>query len=153
MALVRYFKKGVVEAGCDEAGRGCLAGPVFAAAVVWPSDLELPLLNDSKKLTPRNRYALREEIQRFALGYAVAYIENEKIDKINIFKASMLAMHKALERLNPPPEHVLVDGKYFYPYTRVPDMSLLPEPPDNDSNYILDREYKENINRPIECMN
>ena len=132
MALVRYFKKGVVEAGCDEAGRGCLAGPVFAAAVVWPSDLELPLLNDSKKLTPRNQYAFREEIQRFALGYAVAYIENEKIDKINIFKASMLAMHKALERLNPPPEHVLVDGKYFYPYKNVPYQCIV----EGDGKYL-----------------
>ncbi|MGM0532461.1 MAG: ribonuclease HII [Bacteroidota bacterium] len=132
LALLRYYKEGVTEAGCDEAGRGCLAGPVFAAAVVLPPDFELPLLNDSKKLTPKNRYALREEIRNVALCYAIASVENEEIDKMNIFKASMLAMHRALEQLNPVPEHLLIDGKYFYPYKNIPYQCIV----EGDGKYL-----------------
>lgn len=132
MGLKQYHKKDVTEAGCDEAGRGCLAGPVFAAAVILPPDLELPFLNDSKKLTCKKRYALREEIQNLAIDYAVACIENEEIDKLNIFKASMLAMHRALEKLNTAPEHLLIDGKYFYPYRNIPYQCIV----EGDGKYL-----------------
>jgi len=132
LGLLSYHKEGVAEAGCDEAGRGCLAGPVFAAAVVLPNNLELPLLNDSKKLTSKNRYLLREKIQDLALDYAVAYVENEEIDKLNIFKASMVAMHRALDKLNAIPDHLLIDGKYFYPYNNIPYQCIV----EGDGKYL-----------------
>ena len=132
LALFRYYKKGIAEAGCDEAGRGCLAGPVFAAAVILPTDAELPLLNDSKKLTPANRYALRDEIREVAVDYGVAWVENEEIDKLNIFKASMVAMHRALEKLRNAPEHLLIDGKYFYPYRDIPYQCIV----EGDGKYL-----------------
>lgn len=104
------------EAGCDEAGRGCLAGSVFAAAVILPKDYFHPLLNDSKKLSLKKRNLLRKEIEKEAVDFAVASVSNEEIDKINILQASVKAMHLALAKLSTPFEHIIVDGNYFKPY-------------------------------------
>ena len=120
MPLKSCFCKGVVEAGCDEAGRGCLAGPVYAAAVVLPPDFFHPALNDSKKLSPAKRYELRPIIEHAALCYAVASVDAEEIDRINILRASVKAMHLALEQLSMQVEHILVDGSFFYPYKNIP---------------------------------
>jgi ribonuclease HII len=111
---------GIYEAGCDEAGRGCLAGPVFAAAVILPADFYHPDLNDSKQLTPEVRDILRAEIEKAALTWAVAWVDNHKIDEINILRASILAMHQALDKLSIKPDHIIVDGNRFYSYGRVP---------------------------------
>lgn len=108
------------EAGCDEAGRGCLAGPVFAAAVVFPPDYRNPRLDDSKKLGEKARYALREEIMRDAVCYGVAKVDAAEIDKINILQASIRAMHLALAQLDPQPQYVIVDGNRFRPYRDLP---------------------------------
>ena len=113
------FLEGAVEAGCDEAGRGCLAGPVFAAAVILPPDFSHPLLNDSKKVSPANRMTLREVIQHSALAWAVAEVDNEEIDRINILKASFLAMHRALDQLKKKPSLLLIDGNRFVKYKRI----------------------------------
>ncbi len=110
----------VVEAGCDEAGRGCLAGPVTAAAVILPPDFTHPWLNDSKKLTERRRDELRAIIERKAVAWAVAMVDNEEIDRINILNASILAMHRALDALTVRPEAVIVDGNRFKPYRDLP---------------------------------
>jgi len=118
--LKSYYKPGIVEAGCDEAGRGCLAGPVFAAAVILPVDFEDPLLNDSKKLSPLVRNHLRKVIEKESLAWSVAYADNEKIDEMNILRASILAMHQALEKLSLRPDHILVDGNCFYAYHNIP---------------------------------
>lgn len=112
--------KGVVEAGCDEAGRGCLAGPVFAAAVILPEDFKNDLLNDSKKLSEMKRYELREVIEREADYWAVGIVDNNEIDNINILNASILAMHRAIEKLGAVPEHIIVDGNRFKPYKEIP---------------------------------
>lgn len=101
--LLPYFKQGVVEAGCDEAGRGCLAGSVYAAAVILPEDYENALLNDSKKLTAKQRYALREQIERDAVAWALGIVTAEEIDKMNILRASITAMHRALDALKVRP--------------------------------------------------
>lgn len=114
--LKSHYYENLVEAGCDEAGRGCLAGSVYAAAVILPSGYENDLLNDSKKLTAKKRYALREVIQRDALAWAVGIVTPEEIDKINILNASFLAMHRALDQLSLRPEAVIVDGNRFKPY-------------------------------------
>jgi ribonuclease HII len=111
---------GIYEAGCDEAGRGCLAGPVFAAAVILPEKYSNPVLNDSKQLSPEIRDVLRCEIEQVALAWAVAWVDNNKIDEINILKASILAIHLALDKLSVPPDHLLIDGNRFYPYKEVP---------------------------------
>jgi ribonuclease HII len=108
--------KGIIEAGCDEAGRGCLAGPVFAAAVILPKGLRLPLLNDSKKLNEGTRDRLRELIEEKALAWAVASCNEREIDKINILNASILAMQKAVGKLAIEPEHLLIDGNRFKPF-------------------------------------
>lgn len=108
------------EAGCDEAGRGCLAGPVCAAAVILPDDFSHPLINDSKQLTERRRRELRDVIEREAVTWAVAMVDNEEIDRINILKASILAMHRALDALTVPPGAVIVDGNRFKPYGDLP---------------------------------
>ncbi len=118
--LKPYCFENKFEAGCDEAGRGCLAGPVFAAAVILPVNYYHPLLNDSKQVSPANRDILRIDIEKSALAYAVATCSNEEIDKINILNASILAMHKALEKLSITPEHILVDGKYFKNFRNIP---------------------------------
>ena len=118
--LMPFMTPGVVEAGCDEAGRGCLAGPVACAAVILPPDFDDPLLNDSKQLTARQRERLRPVIEREALAYAVVMVSPEEIDRINILNASITGMQRALDRLSPRPEHVLVDGNRFRPYGDIP---------------------------------
>ena len=114
--LEAYYKEGVIEAGCDEAGRGCLAGPVFAAAVILPPDYENEVLNDSKQLTEKKRYQLREVIEREALAWAVGIVDNNEIDRINILNASILAMHRALDQLKLRPQNIIVDGNRWKPY-------------------------------------
>lgn len=118
--LKPHLYEGLVEAGCDEAGRGCLAGSVFAAAVILPSGYDNAALNDSKKLTERQRYALREQIMADAEAWAVGEVTPEEIDRINILKASFLAMHRALDMLKVRPEAVIVDGNRFVPYRDLP---------------------------------
>lgn len=118
MLAQRYSPYGR-EAGCDEAGRGCLAGPVFAAAVVFPADYRNSRLDDSKKLSEKVRYSLREEIMRDAVSYGVAKVDAEEIDRINILQASIRAMHLALAQLDPQPEYVIVDGNRFRPYRNI----------------------------------
>lgn len=112
--------KNKVEAGCDEAGRGCLAGSVYAAAVIFPPDYTNDMLNDSKQLSPKKRYALRTVIERDALAWAVGVVTPAEIDKINILNASILAMHRALDQLTLRPEAVIVDGNRFKPYHELP---------------------------------
>ena len=114
--LKSHYHIGVVEAGCDEAGRGCLAGSVFAAAVILPPDYDNPLLNDSKQLTERKRYELRRQIEKEAVAWSVASVSPEEIDQINILRASILAMHRALDQLRVRPEAIIVDGNRFEPY-------------------------------------
>lgn len=114
------FQEKVVEAGCDEAGRGCLAGPVFAAAVILSKDFFHPLLNDSKKLTAARRYALRSYIEAHAVAWSVASVDHEEIDRINILNASFKAMHLALNGLSVSPQLLLVDGNRFQPYGDIP---------------------------------
>ena len=115
--LKSYYYEDKVEAGCDEAGRGCLAGSVYAAAVILPHDYQNEVLNDSKQLTEKRRYALREQIQRDAIAWAVGVVTPEEIDRINILNASILAMHRALDQLTVRPEAIIVDGNRFKPYT------------------------------------
>ena len=112
-------------AGCDEAGRGCLAGPVFAAAVILPKDFTHNTLTDSKKLSSKQRYLLRDEIKEKAIAWAVASCDNHEIDRINILKASVRAMHKAVEQLTVRPEMILVDGNYFIPYPDIPHQCIV----------------------------
>ena len=114
--LKPFHTPNVIEAGCDEAGRGCLAGPVFAAAVVLPPDFHNDLLNDSKQLTERQRYALREVIEREAAAWAVAECSPEEIDKLNILRCSILAMQRAVEKLSVKPKHLIIDGNRWYAY-------------------------------------
>lgn len=123
--LTPHYYTDLIEAGCDEAGRGCLAGSVYAAAVILPPDYDNPLLNDSKKLSPRQRYALREQIQHDALAWAIGVVTPEEIDKINILNASFLAMHRALDLLTVRPEAVIVDGNRFRPYQGLPYTSIV----------------------------
>lgn len=118
--LKPHLYEGLVEAGCDEAGRGCLAGSVFAAAVILPAGYDNSALNDSKKLTERRRYELREQIMADAEAWAVGEVTPEEIDRINILKASFLAMHRALDLLKVRPEAVIVDGNRFVPYRDLP---------------------------------
>jgi ribonuclease HII len=114
-----------VEAGCDEAGRGCLAGPVFAAAVILPRDFSHPLLNDSKQVTEKNRVELRAYIEQHAVAWAVAQVSNEEIDQINILKASFLAMHRAVKQLKVTPDFLLIDGNRFAPYPNTPHRCIV----------------------------
>jgi len=114
--LERCYIPNVLEAGCDEAGRGPLAGPVFAAAVILPADFSSEMLNDSKQLTERQRYELRPLIEEKAVAWAIGQVSATEIDQINILNASILAMHRALRQLKPQPEHILVDGNRFKPY-------------------------------------
>ena len=115
----------MIEAGCDEAGRGCLAGSVYAAAVILPPDYQNPDLNDSKKLTDKKRKALREQIERDAVAWAVGIVTPDEIDKINILNASILAMHRALDQLKARPEAVIVDGNRFKPYQNLPYTTIV----------------------------
>lgn len=123
--LSRYNKSGLVEAGCDEAGRGCLAGSVYAAAVIFPPDYENGRLNDSKQLTAARRYALRADIERDAVAWAVGVVEPEEIDRLNILRASILAMHRALEQLPVRPEFIIVDGNKFSTYGGIPHQTIV----------------------------
>ncbi|MBR4898230.1 MAG: ribonuclease HII [Prevotella sp.] len=123
--LKSYYNEGVVEAGCDEAGRGCLAGAVYAAAVILPPDYKNELLNDSKQLTERRRYQLREQIERDAVAWAVGVVDPDEIDKINILNASILAMHRALDQLTVRPQAVIVDGNRFRPYRDLPYTTIV----------------------------
>lgn len=123
--LENHYYEGLVEAGCDEAGRGCLAGSVFAAAVILPPNYENELLNDSKKLTDRKRKQLREIIEHDAVDWAVGIVEPGEIDEINILNASILAMHRALDQLKVRPEAVIVDGNRFKPYRDLPYTTIV----------------------------
>ncbi len=125
MPLQSHFYTDCIEAGCDEAGRGCLAGSVYAAAVILPSDYDNPLLNDSKQLSVKLRYALRDQIVHDAVAWAVGIVTPEEIDRINILNASILAMHRALEQLKVQPEFILVDGNKFKPYRDIPYQTIV----------------------------
>ena len=123
--LASHYYTGKIEAGCDEAGRGCLAGSVYAAAVIFPEDYQNDELNDSKQLTDRRRKLLREIIQRDAIAWAVGIVTPEEIDRINILNASILAMHRALDQLQVRPEAVIVDGNRFKPYQQLPHTTIV----------------------------
>ncbi|MFA5848699.1 MAG: ribonuclease HII [Bacteroidales bacterium] len=125
VCLSPYLNPDVIEAGCDEAGRGCLAGAVFAASVILPKDFYHPLLNDSKQICTRDRNLLRPVIEKNAIAWAVASVDNEEIDRINILKASIKAMHLALDKLTVRPEFILVDGNRFYNYSDIPHSCII----------------------------
>ncbi len=126
------FSAFTLECGCDEAGRGCLAGPVVAAAVILPQNFECPLLNDSKQLTELQREALRPIIEKEAVAWAVAEVDNHEIDKINILNASILAMHRAVQKLATRPEFIIVDGNRFKPFEDIPHQTIVK----GDSKYL-----------------
>lgn len=124
--MLKEFKhKSALVAGCDEAGRGCLAGPVFAAAVILPSGFKHPLLNDSKKMKETDRDLLAEEIKSKSIAFAIAMCDHEEIDQINILKASFLAMHRAVDQLKKRPELLLIDGNRFTPYPKIPHQCVV----------------------------
>jgi ribonuclease HII len=123
--LKSHYYEGLVEAGCDEAGRGCLAGAVYAAAVILPPDYQNELLNDSKQLSERQRYQLRDIVEHDAISWAVGIVGPEEIDKINILNASILAMHRALDGLQVRPEAVIVDGNRFKKYGQLPHTTIV----------------------------
>jgi ribonuclease HII len=146
--LKRSYNSALIEAGCDEAGRGCLAGPVVAAAVILPDTFSHPTLNDSKKLPDKQRYALRPIIEAEAVSYAIGIVSNEEIDEINILNASFLAMHRALDELNKLPQQLLIDGNRFIPYKNIPHHCIVK----GDSKYmsiaaasILAKTYRDDI--------
>jgi len=123
--LKSCFYHNLVEAGCDEAGRGCLAGPVFAAAVILPKNFRHPVLNDSKKLTKKQRDVLKNEIISSSVAWKVASVTNEEIDEMNILRASIKAMHLAINELDTKPQFLLIDGNRFYPYKEVPHQTII----------------------------
>ena len=123
--LKSHYYEGLIEAGCDEAGRGCLAGSVYAAAVILPENYQNELLNDSKQLTEKRRYQLREQIERDAIAWAVGVVSSEEIDEINILNASILAMHRALDQLQVRPQAVIVDGNRFKRYRNLPHTTIV----------------------------
>ncbi len=152
--LKPHFYEGLIEAGCDEAGRGCLAGSVFAAAVILPADYNNSDLNDSKKLTEHQRYALREQIMADAEAWAVGEVMPEEIDKINILKASFLAMHRALDQLKVRPEVIIVDGNRFVPYHDLPYTTVVK----GDGKYqaiaaasILAKTFRDDYMKRLDC--
>lgn len=130
--LEQNFSGHKLECGCDEAGRGCLAGPVVAAAVILPENFQYELLNDSKQLSEKQRDQLRLIIEKEALAWAVAEVDNHEIDKINILNASILAMHRAIDKLTTSPEYIIVDGNKFKPYREVPHKTIVK----GDSKYL-----------------
>jgi len=132
MSLLPYLKENCIECGCDEAGRGCLAGAVFAAAVILPPDFRCPELNDSKQLNEKKRYALRPVIKQYAISWAIGVVSPDEIDQINILQASFLAMHRAIDKLNVKPEHLLIDGNRFLPYPEIPHTTVVK----GDSKYL-----------------
>lgn len=153
--LLPYYQDVFVEAGCDEAGRGCLAGPVFAAAVIIPRDFDHGILTDSKQLTADERVELRTYIENNALDWAVAEVDHEEIDRINILNASFLAMHRALDMLRLRPEHVLVDGNRFKKYSDLPHTCIVK----GDGKYfsiaaasILAKTYRDDFMQKIACI-
>lgn len=123
--LKSYFDKNLIEAGCDEAGRGCLAGPVYAASVILPKKYKNKWLDDSKKLSDKDRYQLRPEIEEKAIAWAIGVVDNIEIDKINILKASFLAMHRAIDSLTSKPQLLLIDGNRFTPYNNIPHQCII----------------------------
>jgi len=123
--LKSFFQKNKIEAGCDEAGRGCLAGPVFAAAVILPKKFKHPLLNDSKQLSEAKRNLLRPIIEQEAIAWAVGQVNPKEIDKVNILNASFLAMHRAIKKLNTTPELLLIDGNRFNPYPNIAHQCII----------------------------
>jgi ribonuclease HII len=146
------YKPESIEAGCDEAGRGCLAGPVVAAAVILPLGYTNNRINDSKMLSEKTRYELREEILAHALDYAVAFIDNTEIDRINILNASIKAMHNALEMLTLRPTHIIIDGNRFYTYKDIPHLCIVK----GDSKYysiaaasILAKTYRDDYMKQL----
>jgi ribonuclease HII len=151
MLLARYQYE-FLEAGCDEAGRGCLAGPVFAAAVILPDDFKHDLLNDSKVLDEETRYALRIEIEQKAIAHAVASVDNHEIDQINILNASFLAMHRAIEKLHLQPQFLIIDGNRFNKFGTTPHQCIIK----GDSLYfsiaaasILAKTYRDDFMKQI----
>ena len=130
--LLPYLQENRIEAGCDEAGRGCLAGAVYAAAVILPPDFKNEMLNDSKQLTEKQRYALRSVIEESALAWAVGIVSPEEIDQINILNASFLAMHRAIDQLKIRPEHLLIDGNRFNPYPNISHTTIV----NGDGKYL-----------------
>jgi len=151
MLLARYQHE-FIEAGCDEAGRGCLAGPVFAAAVILPLDFDHHLLNDSKQLPEDDRYALRIEIEQKAIAHAFAWCDNEEIDRINILNASFLAMHRAIEKLHMRPQFLIIDGNRFNKYGDTPHACII----EGDGKYfsiaaasILAKTYRDDYMKQI----
>ncbi|RCH55637.1 ribonuclease HII [Mucilaginibacter hurinus] len=151
MLLARYQHE-YIEAGCDEAGRGCLAGPVFAAAVILPHDFNHHLLNDSKQLTEDVRYQLREEVEKKAISYAVASCCNQEIDNINILNASFLAMHRAIAMLSIKPQFLIIDGNRFNKYQSIPHHCIV----EGDAKYysiaaasILAKTYRDDYMKKI----
>ena len=152
--LKRYFDKKLIEAGCDEAGRGCLAGPVFAAAVILPKNYKNELLNDSKKLTDTQRKLLRPVIEQNAVAWAVAHVSEKEIDKINILNASFLAMHRALDKLTTIPDSLLIDGNRFKKYKNIPHTCVIK----GDASYlniaaasILAKTYRDDYMDDLHC--
>ena len=123
--LLLKFQENLIEVGTDEAGRGCLSGPVVAAAVILPDDFSHPLLNDSKQLTEKKRQLLRPYIEKNAISFSVGFVYQEKIDEINILQASILAMHKSIEGLTIVPEHIIVDGNKFNKYKNIPHRTIV----------------------------
>ena len=123
--LKKYFQNILLEAGCDESGRGCLAGDVFAAAVILPKDFKNKFINDSKKLNENNRFELRNVIENNAIAFAVAQVSVKEIEKINILNAALLAMHKAIAKLETTPEFLLIDGNRFKPYKEIPHKCII----------------------------
>ena len=123
--LLPYYNETLIEAGCDEAGRGCLAGSVYAAAVILPKDYHNELLNDSKQLTAKKRYLLREQIERDAIAWAVGIVTPKEIDEINILRASITAMHRAVDQLKVRPEALIIDGNRFYKYHDLPHTTIV----------------------------
>lgn len=150
--LLARFQHELIEAGCDEAGRGCLAGPVFAAAVILPADFHHPLLNDSKQLKEDARYELRSMVETEAVAWAVASVDNAEIDQINILNASFLAMHRALDLLSMRPEFLIIDGNRFNKYQAVPHQCVI----EGDGKYfsiaaasILAKTYRDDFMKKI----
>jgi len=130
--LQSHYYDGLIEAGCDEAGRGCLAGSVYAAAVILPQNYSHPYLNDSKQLTEKRRMILRKDIEKDAIAWAVGVVSPEEIDEINILKASFLAMHRAIDQLKVRPEALIIDGNRFTPYQNLPYTPIVK----GDSKYL-----------------
>lgn len=148
MSLKLFHTEGIIEAGCDEAGRGCLAGPVVAAAVILPDNFSNSLLNDSKKLSDKQRYSLRPLIEQEAIAWAVGIVDNIEIDEINILNASFKAMHRAIDQLTIKPQQLLIDGNRFNPYPEISHLCMVK----GDSRYlhiaaasILAKTYRDDI--------